>query len=117
MNIQVVGVDNKHHVAFPHSDKCLCGVTIKEKKPHNFNHRLFWCYECSSIDDIQDITDTEWMLEKGTEVRKRSNKPFKSGELTGIITGFYINKHDPKQRMAYEIDDDTCVNIDRCVQV
>lgn len=51
----------------------------------------------------------------GCKVNKRSTKPFKSGDKTGIITGFKINKKDPKQNLAFIIDFDSSVNVNKCI--
>lgn len=46
--INVIGVDNKRHLAFPWEDKCKCGTKILSKK-FNFeqNSEMFSCYECT----------------------------------------------------------------------
>ena len=51
----------------------------------------------------------------GLKVKKKSGKPFKSGEKYGFVTGFSINNDDPKQKIAYVIDGDSIVNIDSCL--
>jgi hypothetical protein len=51
----------------------------------------------------------------GCKVSKHSKKPFKSGDKTGIITGFKINEKDPKQNLAFIIDFDSSVNVNKCI--
>lgn len=52
----------------------------------------------------------------GLEVIKKSNKPFKSGYKTGIVTGYSINEDSPKLKLAFIIDNDSenLVNVDIC---
>ena len=52
----------------------------------------------------------------GEEVIKKSNKPFKSGDKTGLVTGYAINTNSPKKRIAFIIDNDpeNLVNVNIC---
>lgn len=46
--IDVIGKDNKAHIALSWENKCLCGVDIKEKNPNpSFRIKHFSCYECT----------------------------------------------------------------------
>lgn len=50
----------------------------------------------------------------GQQVVKKSNKPFKSKNKIATISGFVINKTDPKQRIAANFkEDDSMVNLDK----
>ena len=51
----------------------------------------------------------EWI---GQEVRKFSNKPFKSGKKKGIIKGLTINENSNK--IAFIMDDDSVVDCFKC---
>lgn len=50
----------------------------------------------------------------GSRVRKKSNKPFKSGQIFGNITGIGINAQCPKKSLAFIVDDSSYVNMDKC---
>jgi len=51
----------------------------------------------------------------GKKVRKKSGKPFKSGNLVNTITGIIINPRSPKNEKAYTFEEDSsCVNICLC---
>jgi len=51
----------------------------------------------------------------GKKVKKKSGKPFKSGNLVNTITGIIINPRSPKNEKAYTFEEDSsCVNICLC---
>lgn len=47
--IRVLGKDKRWHLAYPHSNKTLCGVDILNKKKHTVPdpEKYFSCYECT----------------------------------------------------------------------
>jgi hypothetical protein len=47
----------------------------------------------------------------GDVLRKKSNKPFKSGQCTEIVKGFTCNEQDPKKRDAVIFSDGSICNI------
>ncbi len=56
-------------------------------------------------------------IEIGDKVRKKSNKPFKSGKKVNTISGFTTNPHiDNCKAYSFE-EDDSVVNMDRCTKV
>ena len=45
--IKCLGKDDKIHVCEPHSEKTLCGVSIKRKKLCKKDFQKYSCYKCS----------------------------------------------------------------------
>jgi len=55
------------------------------------------------------------MIPKTIKVKKKSDKPFKSGLLVNTVKDIAINQKDPKKRHAYVFyEDDSMVNVDAC---
>lgn len=49
------------------------------------------------------------------QVKKKSDKPFKSGKKVNSVKGIVTNENDPQKRNAYIFyDDDSVVNTDIC---
>lgn len=65
---------------------------------------------CPTVVPIDFIEIDDLFLRVGTTVKKRSNKPFKSGRKTVTIKGFTINPHSGKQACLFE-EDDSIVDI------
>lgn len=52
------------------------------------------------------------------QVKKISDKPFKSGNKVNTVSGIIVNENDPKKRKAYTfVEDDSCVNVELCEEV
>jgi hypothetical protein len=62
--------------------------------------------------DITNKTEPKYHLWVKQEVKKFSNKPFKSGKKIGIIKGLTLNENSHKT--AFIMDDDSVVDCFRC---
>lgn len=45
--IDCVGVDNKLHVCYVHSNICKCSIKVKTKKIGKTDYQKYSCYECT----------------------------------------------------------------------
>lgn len=65
---------------------------------------------CPIVVPIDFVEIGNLFLRVGATVKKRSNKPFKSGRKIATIKGFTINPHSGKQACIFN-EDDSIVDI------